>query len=72
MKFLLFLEVGLYYWGLLEVLELVLLYPTDVGKLCFYFRCLRYFLISFPCVMPLVNVHICQEKNVHCFGWNVR
>lgn len=46
-KFLLFLEVGLYYWGLLEVLELVLLYPTDVGKLCFYFRCLRYFLISF-------------------------
>lgn len=46
--FLLFLEVGLYYWDLLEVLELVLLYPTDVGKLCFYFRCLQ----VFPDLLP--------------------
>ena len=47
-KFLLFLEVGLYCWDLLEVLALVLLHPTDVGKWWFYFCCLQ----VFPDLLP--------------------
>ena len=46
-KFLLFLELGLYCWDLLEVLELVLLHPTDAGKWRFIFVVSRYFLVSF-------------------------